>query len=56
MGGLRFEFGVIPKPLKMVLTAPQPLLVIISWSKGDALAIKKAHLIPYSVDLQTKVA
>ena len=35
----------------------QPVLVIMSSSKGNALAIKRrsCQLIPYKVDLQTKV-
>ena len=35
---------VIPKTLKMVITDPQPVLVIMSLSKGNGLAIKKAKL------------
>ena len=37
---------VIPKTLRMVLTAPQPVLVIMSLSKRG---------MPYTMDLQTKV-
>ena len=39
--------------LKLVHTAFQALLVIMSLSKGNALAIKKVQLIPYTMDLQT---
>jgi hypothetical protein len=54
-GEVRVRVRVIPKTLKMVLTAPQPVLVIMSLSKRNTLAIKKAQIIPYTMDLQTKV-
>ena len=41
-GGLGFESKVTPKTLKMVNTTPQPMLVIMSLSKGNALALKGA--------------
>ena len=41
--------------LGMVLTAPQLLLVIRSFSKENVLAIKKEQLITYTADLPTKV-
>ena len=44
----RVRVRVIPKTVKMVLTVPQPVLVIICLSKGNALAIKR--LIPYIYD------
>ena len=37
MGRSRVRVRVIPKFLEMVLTAPQPVLVILSLSKGNAL-------------------
>ena len=55
MGRSRVRVRVIPKTLKMVLTAPHSVLVIMSLSKGNVLAIKKAQLVPYTVDLQTKM-
>ena len=39
--------------LKLVHTAFQAMLVIMSLSKGNALDIKKVQLIPYKRDLQT---
>ena len=39
MGRSRGRVRVIPKTLRMVLTAPQPVLVILSLSNGNALAI-----------------
>ena len=41
MGRSRVWVRVIPKTLKMVLTAPQPVLVIMSLIEGNALAIKR---------------
>ena len=46
-GSLRFESGSIPTTLKMVLIAPQLVLVIMSLSKGQ--------LIPYTMDLQARM-
>ena len=44
------------KDLKMIFTAPQqPVLVIMSLSKGNVITIKKGLLITYTMDLQTKV-
>ena len=37
----RVRVWVIPTTLKMVLTAPEPVLVILSVSKGNALAIER---------------
>ena len=48
-GVLGFESGSYQR-----LTAPLPVLVIMTLSKGNALAIN-AQLIPYTMDLQTKV-
>ena len=39
---------------KMELSAPQPVLVIKTLSKKIALALKKAQIISYTMDLQTK--
>jgi hypothetical protein len=39
----------------MELTAPQPVLVIMSLSEGNAFTIKKVQLIPCTVDIQIKV-
>jgi hypothetical protein len=36
-------------------SSPQPVLVIMSLIKGNVLAIKKVQLIPYTIDLKTKV-
>ena len=47
-GGLRFESGSSQRLEKMVLTAPQPVLVKMSLSKGNALAIKSADHTLYS--------
>ena len=41
MGRSRVQVGAISKTLKIVLTASQPVLVIISLGKGNALFIKK---------------
>ena len=41
------------KILKMVIIAPQPVMVIMSFGKGNVLAIKR--LILYTMDFQTKV-
>jgi hypothetical protein len=41
MGRSQVRVQVISLTLKMVLTAPQPVLVIMSLSKGNALAIKR---------------
>ena len=55
-GGLGFESASYQRRTKMELTAPQPVLVIMSLSEGNALPIKKkAQLIPCTVDLQIKV-
>ena len=54
MGRSRVQVQVIPKTLKIVPTAPQLVLIIMILSKGNALAIEKAQLIPYTMDLQTK--
>jgi hypothetical protein len=48
MGRARVRVQVISTTLKIVLTAPQPVLVIMS--KENAFARKKAQLIPYTVD------
>ena len=40
MGRSQVRVRVIPKTLIMVLSAPQPVLVIMSLSKGNALALK----------------
>ena len=40
MGRSRVRVSVIPKTLRMVLTAPQPVLVTMSLSKGNALTIE----------------
>ena len=50
LGGLWFESGSYQILLKIVLTAPQPVLVIMSSSKGNALAIKRrsSYLIPWN--------
>ena len=40
MGISQIQVLVIPKILKMVLTASYPVLVIMNFSKGNALAIK----------------
>ena len=50
MGRSRVRVRVILKTLKMVLTDSWPVLVTMSLSKGNALAIKKAQLIPFTID------
>ena len=54
-GGLGFESASYQRRTKMELTAPQPVLVIMSLSDGNALTIKKVQLIPCTVDIQIKV-
>ena len=41
MGSSWVRVRVIPKTLEMVLTATQPVLVKMSLSKGNALAMKR---------------
>ena len=50
MGRSRVRVQFIPMTLKMVLTAPQPEMVMMSLSIGNALAIKRrsSYLIQWS--------
>ena len=41
LDGTEMYLHIFPKTLKMVFTAPQPVLVIMSLRKGNALAIKR---------------
>ena len=46
-GKSRVRLRVILKTIKMVITAPQPVLVIKSVGKGNALAIKRRSSYQY---------
>ena len=54
-GGLGFESASYQRRTKMELIAPQPVLVIMSLSEGNAFTIEKVQLIPCTVDIQIKV-
>ena len=46
-GGVSSSSPSHTKDFKMVLTAPQPVLVIMSFRKGNTLAIKRRSLFFY---------